>query len=113
MPDPSPIALAHCTPRRGASDRLTDMRIKELLPQVPGWELAEGGQALTKTFQFEDYYATLAFVNALAFVAHREDHHPDLGVHYDRCVVRYSTHDVGGLSENDFICAAKAEALAN
>ena len=53
----------------------------------------------------------LAFVNALAFMAHREDHHPDLGVHYDRCMVRYSTHDVGGLSENDFICAAKAEAL--
>ena len=55
----------------------------------------------------------MAFVNALAFVAHREDHHPDLGVHYDRCVVRYSTHDVGGLSENDFICAAKAEALVD
>jgi len=53
----------------------------------------------------------MAFVNALAFMAHREDHHPDLGVHYDRCVVRYSTHDVGGLSENDFICAAKADAL--
>ena len=54
----------------------------------------------------------MAFVNALAFVAHREDHHPDLGVHYNRCVVRFSTHDVGGLSENDFICAAKAQALA-
>ena len=65
-----------------------------------------------KTFTFQDYYRTMAFVNALAFVAHREDHHPDLGVHYDRCVVRYSTHDVGGLSENDFICAAKAERLA-
>lgn len=113
MPEPSPLTLAHCTSRRGSDDRLSDIRVKELLPQVPGWELAEEGQALTKTFKFEDYYATLAFVNALAFVAHREDHHPDLGVHYDRCVVRYSTHDVGGLSENDFICAAKAEALAN
>jgi len=55
----------------------------------------------------------MAFVNALAYVAHAEDHHPDLGVHYDRAVVRYSTHDVGGLSENDFICAAKADALAD
>jgi 4a-hydroxytetrahydrobiopterin dehydratase len=72
----------------------------------------ESGQAIRKTFRFADYYRTLAFVNALAFVAHREDHHPDLGVHYDRCVVRYSTHDVGGLSENDFVCAAKAELLA-
>ncbi|MDQ3206870.1 MAG: 4a-hydroxytetrahydrobiopterin dehydratase [Pseudomonadota bacterium] len=113
MLEPAPIALAHCTPRRGPDERLSDLRVKELLPQVPGWELAEDGQALTKTFKFGDYYATLAFVNALAFVAHREDHHPDLGVHYDRCIVRYSTHDVGGLSENDFICAAKAEALAN
>jgi 4a-hydroxytetrahydrobiopterin dehydratase len=72
----------------------------------------ESGQAIRKTFCFADYYRTLAFVNALAFVAHREDHHPDLGVHYDRCVVRYSTHDVGGLSENDFVCAAKTELLA-
>ena len=62
-------------------------------------------------FRFDDYYRTIAFVNALAFIAHREDHHPDLSVHYDRVVVRYSTHDVGGLSENDFICAAKATAL--
>ena len=64
-----------------------------------------------KTFNFKNYYETMAFVNALAYMAHREDHHPDLGVHYNRCVVRYSTHDVGGLSENDFICAAKAEEL--
>lgn len=68
---------------------------------------------MSKTFRFPDYYRTIAFVNALAFVAHREDHHPDLGVHYDRCIVRFSTHDVGGLSENDFICAAKAERLAS
>ena len=58
-----------------------------------------------------EYYRTLSFVNALAHFANREDHHPDLSVHYDRCVVRFSTHDVGGLSENDFICAAKADAL--
>ena len=87
-------------------------RLAELLPQVPGWELAEDGHALVRTFSFDNYHGTMAFVNALAWVAHREDHHPDLGVHYDRCVVRFSTHDVGGLSENDFICAAKAEALA-
>ena len=61
--------------------------------------------------EFKDYYATMAFVNALAWIAHREDHHPDLAVHYDRAVVRFSTHDVGGLSENDFICAAKTSAL--
>lgn len=111
MNDLIPLEQARCTPLRGSEHRLSEARVRELLPQVPGWDLAEDGHALTKTFRFDDYYRTMAFVNALAFMAHREDHHPDLGVHYDRCVVRYSTHDVGGLSENDFICAAKAEAL--
>ena len=111
MNDLIPLARAHCIPRRGSEHKLTQARIRELLPDIPGWELAEDGHALVKTFRFDDYYRTMAFVNALAFVANREDHHPDLSVHYDRCVVRYSTHDVGGLSENDFICAAKADSL--
>jgi 4a-hydroxytetrahydrobiopterin dehydratase len=111
MNDLIPLAQAHCLARRGSEHRLTEARVRELLPEVPGWELAEDGHALVRTYRFDDYYRTMAFVNALAFMAHREDHHPDLGVHYDRCVVRYSTHDVGGLSENDFICAAKADAL--
>ena len=112
MSDLVPLVQAHCIPRRGAGHRLGEARLRELLPQVPGWELAEDGRALTRTYRFEDYYRTMAFVNALAHVAHREDHHPDLGVHYDRCVMRWSTHDVGGLSDNDFICAAKVERLA-
>lgn len=111
MTDLVPLAQAHCLPRKGSEHKLGQARLAELLPQVPGWELAENGSALTRTFTFPDYYRTLAFVNALAWVAHREDHHPDLGVHYDRVVARFSTHDVGGLSENDFICAAKASAF--
>jgi len=107
-----PLSQAHCIARRGSEHRLSEARVRELMPQIPGWEVIEDGHAIAKTFRFGNYYETMAFVNALAFVAHREDHHPDLGVHYDRCVVRYSTHDVGGLSENDFICAAKAESLA-
>lgn len=112
MSDLIALADAHCLPRRGSEHRLTETRVRELLPQVPGWELVEDGHALSRTFRFPDYWRTIAFVNALAWMANREDHHPDLSVHYDRCVVRYSTHDVGGLSENDFICAARAEALA-
>jgi 4a-hydroxytetrahydrobiopterin dehydratase len=81
------------------------------LTALPGWALIEDGAAIGKTFRFADYHRTLAFVNALAWIAHGADHHPDLGVHYDRCVVRFSTHDVGGLSENDFICAARTERL--
>ena len=112
MSDLVPLAQAHCIPRRGSEHRLSEADIRELMPQLPDWELAEDGHALTRTFTFKDYYRTMSFVNALAHMANREDHHPDLGVHYDRVVVRYSTHDVGGLSENDFICAAKAEALS-
>ncbi|MBB5674062.1 4a-hydroxytetrahydrobiopterin dehydratase [Xanthomonas sp. NCPPB 2865] len=111
MTDLIPLEQAHCLPRKGSDHKLGEARLAELLPQVPGWELAELGTAITRTFRFADYYRTLAFVNALAWIAHREEHHPDLGVHYDRVVVRYSTHDVGGLSENDFICAAKAAQL--
>ena len=113
MSDLIALADAHCIPRKGSEHKLTEARVRELLPDVPGWELVEDGHALSKTFKFKDYYRTMAFVNALAFIANREDHHPDLSVHYNRCVVRFSTHDVGGLSENDFICAAKAEVLTN
>ncbi|MGY0504525.1 4a-hydroxytetrahydrobiopterin dehydratase [Luteimonas sp. e5] len=112
MSDLIPLADAHCSPKRGQEHRLGEARVRELLAQVPEWELAEDGHALRRTFSFDDYHRTMSFVNALAHVAHREDHHPDLSVHYDRCVVRWSTHDVGGLSENDFICAAKTDRLA-
>lgn len=113
MPDLIPLANARCTPRRGSEHRLTEASTHDLLAQLPSWELAEDGHALTRTFSFKDYYRTISFVNALAHIANAEDHHPDLSVHYDRCVVRFSTHDVGGLSENDFICAAKADQLAD
>ena len=90
---------------------LADDRVLSLLTEIPGWFLVEEGKALTRTFAFADYGETMAFVNAVAFIAHREDHHPDLSVHYNRCVVRWSTHSVGGISENDFICAARVSAL--
>lgn len=113
MTDIERLRTAHCRPCRGAGHKLPEDRIAALLAALPGWERTDAGAAIAKTYRFPDYYRTLAFVNALAYLAHREDHHPDLGVHYNRVVVRYSTHDVGGLSENDFICAAKAEALAS
>ncbi|NLB57161.1 MAG: 4a-hydroxytetrahydrobiopterin dehydratase, partial [Gammaproteobacteria bacterium] len=70
MTDLIPLAQARCVPRSGREHRLTDADVRELLPQVPGWELAEDGHALVRTFTFEDYYRTMAFVNALAFMAH-------------------------------------------
>ena len=76
---------------------------------MSGWEEKEGG--IVKTFTFKNYYETMAFVNAVAFISHQEDHHPDIEVGYKTCKVRYFTHSIKGLSENDFICAAKVDAL--
>ena len=81
----------------------------KLFRSLPGWQ--HYGNRIEKTFNFKNYHETIAFVNSLAWVAHTEDHHPDLLVSYNRCVVRYNTHSVGGISVNDFICAAKADAL--
>ena len=92
-------------------DKLSSKDIDTGLAALPGWEKVEDGAAIRKTFKFANYHETMAFVNALAYIAHREDHHPDLGVHYDRCVVRYSTHDAGGLTKNDLDCAAQADKL--
>lgn len=83
--------------------------ITRQLARAPGWALADG--AIQKRFEFADYHRTMAFVNAVAWVAHVEDHHPDLAVSYNRCTVRFNTHSVGGISINDFICAAKVDAL--
>ncbi len=105
------LQLQHCQPLRGEEHRLSTQVIADLLKQLQGWQLSIDGQSLRKTVPFKDYYQTLAFVNALGFIAHREDHHPDLGVHYNRCEIQFSTHDVGGLSMNDFICAAKVDVL--
>lgn len=97
-----------CAPQLGLQS-IDETTRQDLLATLPGWQ--EEGIELVKTFQFADYYKTMAFVNALAWVAHAEDHHPDMSVHYNRAVVRFSTHDANGLTLNDFICAAKVEAL--
>ena len=92
---------------------LTDAAIKAHLAAVDNWALQDG--KIVKTFVFKNYYETLAFVNAIAWVIHADDHHPELVVTYNRCVVKFDTHSVnggkGGISENDFICAAKGDAI--
>jgi len=97
------------TPRRA----LGPTEIVSRLAALPGWTLAGDGAdvAIEKTYTFANYHETIAFVNAVAFIAHRQDHHPGLSVHYARCVVRWNTHDVQGLSETDFACAAQVDAL--
>lgn len=83
------------------------------LAKIDNWKLVGDGPtvAIEKTFTFANYFETVAFVNAVAFIAHVQDHHPDLSVHYNRCVVRFNTHDVGGISGSDFDCAAQVDAL--
>ena len=98
----------HCLPLEGAAP-MGKTDIEAHLASVPGWALADG--AIERTFTFPDFHQTIAFVNALAWVAQREDHHPELQVGYSRCTVRFNTHSVGGISVNDFICAAKLNAL--
>ena len=89
---------------------LAPAAIATLLALVPGW--AQTGPTLERSFGFKNYYETMAFVNALAWVSHQQDHHPELVVNYKDCVVRYTTHSAGvALTDNDFICAAKASAI--
>ena len=90
---------------------LARSEVERLLAQVPGFELSADEKSISKKYQFKNFYETIAFVNALAWIVHREDHHPDLEVGYNACRVTFSTHSVGGVSENDLICAAKVEAL--
>ena len=96
-------------PRRA----LTAVEIVQRLASAPGWQLTGVGPdvAIAKAYTFANYYETLSFVNAVAFIANAQDHHPDLSVHYNRCVVSFNTHDVNGLSETDFECAAQVDAL--
>jgi 4a-hydroxytetrahydrobiopterin dehydratase len=77
--------------------------------QPLGWRLMDG--ALEKTFNFKNFYETIGFVNAVAFIANAEDHHPDLSVRFSKCTVRFNTHDVNGISVSDFFCASKVDAL--
>lgn len=108
----SELVRGKCKACEGGATPLTDEQCQRLLSVLPGWELRPGTpRELVRTLSFRDYYETMAFVNALAWVSHRENHHPDLEVGYNKVTMRYSTHAVGGLSENDFICAAKIDAL--
>jgi 4a-hydroxytetrahydrobiopterin dehydratase len=100
-----------CTPCEGGIPPMTLEEAEEMQKQVPAWEVIDDGQALRRLFNFKDHYEVMAFVNAIAWISHRENHHPSLEVGYSRCEVVYSTHAVEGLTENDFICAAKIDAL--
>ena len=98
-----------CKPCEGGVAPYSTPQANDMLKALKGWIIENG--RLVKLYPFTNYYQTMAFVNALAWISHREDHHPDLTVAYNQCRVAYWTHAIGGLSENDFICAAKCDSL--
>jgi len=103
----------HCRPCEGGMSPLTRAAAEQQLQQLAaGWQLSEDGRNLRREYQFVDFYRTMSFLNALAHIANIEDHHPDLELGYNYLRVRYTTHAIGGLSDNDFICAAKLDTLA-
>ena len=106
------LASRHCTPIREGSKPIGGQTASSLLKKLTSdWALTADISGITRIFKFKNYYETIAFVNAVAWIAHQEDHHPDLKVGYNTCEVLYSTHSVAGLSVNDFICAAKIDTL--
>ncbi len=105
-----PLTERHCQPREGEA-ALTSEAAQALLGQLRDWTLDAETGVIQRTWRFKNFHETMAFVNAIAWVAHREDHHPDLEVSYNRCLVKFHTHSVHGLTDNDFICAAHIDAL--
>jgi 4a-hydroxytetrahydrobiopterin dehydratase len=105
------LATSHCSPRKGKEHALADAKVREFLAALPGWTITSKGDGIEKEFRFDNFHRTMAFVNAVAWIAHVEDHHPDFKISYPSCALHFSTHDVGGLSLNDFICAARVDAL--
>jgi 4a-hydroxytetrahydrobiopterin dehydratase len=103
------LATKQCRPCEGGMPPLSPAEVKVLMQQLDGWEFS--GKLIVRVYNFDNYYQTMAFANAVAWISHREDHHPDMVVGYNKCRIEYTTHAIGGLSENDFICAAKIDAL--
>ena len=101
----------HCEACEGIGNALSSNQIESLMTQLQGWQLKANPDALYKRFEFKNFYHTMGFVNALAYIANREHHHPDLHVGYNYCEINWTTHALKGLSMNDFICASKTDAL--
>jgi len=106
------LSAKKCAPCEGGVEPLKPAKVKQLRKQLhKDWKVAKDSKSIERSLKFKDFYRTMSFVNALAHIANTEDHHPDLELGYNYCRVTYSTHSIGGLSENDFICAAKIDRL--
>lgn len=108
----SDLTTKHCEPCEGIGEALNREQIDLMLPQISAeWEVSSDAITIQRNFSFENFHETMAFVNAIAWSAHRENHHPDIEFGYNYCRVRFMTHALQGLSQNDFICAAKIDQI--
>jgi 4a-hydroxytetrahydrobiopterin dehydratase len=106
----SDLSSQQCKACEGGVSPLTREEAERYLNKLASeWVLSDDVKSISCTFKFKNYYETMAFVNVAAMVAHQQDHHPDMTISYNTCYIEYSTHSIGGLSENDFICAAKTD----
>ncbi|HLQ86375.1 MAG TPA: 4a-hydroxytetrahydrobiopterin dehydratase [Salinisphaeraceae bacterium] len=106
----SDLAQQHCAPCEGGTEPMQAEAVGNRMTELSDhWSQADG--KIAGAFKFKNYYQTQAFVNAIAWLAHREDHHPDITFGYNNCRVELTTHAIGGLSDNDFIMAAKIDRL--
>ena len=105
------LADRHCVPCEGGVPTMERVEIDALLADLDGWTLSENGEMISKRFEFRGFFRTMSFINAMAFMTEQQGHHPDFSAGYNYCKVLYTTHAIGGLSENDFICAAKINDL--
>lgn len=105
------LVTIRCVACEGGVPPLTRDEINTYLPQVKDWVVSDDGKSISRRFSFKGFYKTMAFVNAVAWIANVENHHPDMEVGYNYCNIKFTTHAIDGLSKNDFICAAKVNAL--
>ncbi|MDX1460425.1 MAG: 4a-hydroxytetrahydrobiopterin dehydratase [Xanthomonadales bacterium] len=111
MTDACDLAQRHCEPCEGGVAPLTREQAEAHLEHLEGWSLSDDGKMISRRFEFRGFFRTMAFINAMAYIVNNENHHPDFSAGYNYCEVGFTTHAIDGLSENDFICAAKIDAL--
>ena len=107
----TPLEEQHCEACEGGVEPMNSQQIKNLITQIPEWEVNKEGTTLSRKFTFKNFFRTMSFVNALAHIANQENHHPDMKLGYNYCTVTFSTHAINGLSHNDFICAKRTDRL--
>ena len=105
------LKTRHCGPCEGKTEPMQFDRALLLLNQLPGWEISDDGKSIKRGLQFKGFFRTMSFINAMAWMANQQGHHPDFSAGFNYCDVTFTTHAIGGLSENDFICAARVNAL--